>query len=56
MVKKAEESLRFYRNVRACISEETEPFKSELEKLRTSNQILKKNAEDTSITWADLSM
>lgn len=47
--------MRFYRNIRPSISEETEPFKTELEKLRTSNQTLKKTAEDTSITWSDFS-
>lgn len=54
----AEESLRFYRNVsNVKTSEETEPFKSELEKLRTSNQLMKKTIiEDTSLTWSDLSM
>lgn len=47
--------MRFYRNVTCSLSEETEPFKSELEKLRSSNQTLKKTMENTHITWSDLS-
>ncbi len=51
----AEESLRFYRNVGPSTSEETEPFKSELEKLRVSNHALQKTIENTNVTWSDLS-
>lgn len=50
----AEQSLRFYRNVRPSTSDETEPFKSELEKLRLSNQTLRKSHENTTVTWSDL--
>ncbi|KAJ6621565.1 Facilitated trehalose transporter Tret1, partial [Pseudolycoriella hygida] len=52
---KAEKALRFYRNARSSTSEEEEPFKSELEKLRTSNQIFAKDAENTAkISWSDV--
>lgn len=52
--KEAEQSLRFYRNAGPSTSDETEPFKSELEKLRASNQISMKSYENQAVTLSDL--
>lgn len=54
-IQEAEQSLRFYRNARPSTSDETEPFKSELEKLRASHQISMKSYENSAVTLSDLS-
>lgn len=55
MLQEAEDSLRFYRNATRLTYVETESFKSEREKLRTSDQTLKRTIADTAISWSDFS-